>query len=144
MDIFCINTANGLVPIGDDNYEKKRKLKLGKTYKCKVTLARNYQFHKKYFSLINCAWNYLNERQTAFFKENVTLFRKTVQIAAGYCDMAYSIERKEWIEESRSIAFDSMSEEEFQDLYERVKDVLFITFLKDITEEEFLSNLSNF
>ena len=37
-----------------------------------------------------------------------------------------------------------MDEAEFMDLYERVKDVLFSVFLRDISEYDFMRNLSNF
>ena len=54
MDIYLLNTASGLKPCMDEDYEQKKKLKIGKVYKAKITLARNYEFHKKYFALINC------------------------------------------------------------------------------------------
>jgi len=70
--------------------------------------------------------------------------RKTVEISAGHCEMVYSISRKEWIETPKSISFESMDELAFQDLYDKVKDVLFSVFLKNISEEEFMQNLVNF
>lgn len=143
IDLKC--TAEGfLVVNGDEAYEQKRKLKVGKTYTVTIKEQRNPKFHKKYFALINCAWAFLNERQTAFFKENVEIFRKTVEMAAGHCEMVYSVERKEWVEVPKSIAYDKIDEVEFRDLYERVKDVLFLVFLKGISEEEFLDALANF
>lgn len=144
MELYLLNTASGLRPCYDSDYDEKRKLKLGKIYKAKITLARNIDFHRKYFALINCAWSYQNEKTTAHFKESVECFRKTVEIAAGHCDTAYSISRKEWIEIPKSIAFDKMDEAEFMDLYERVKDVLFSVFLRGISEYDFMRNLSNF
>ena len=38
----------------------------------------------------------------------------------------------------------SMSAEEFDEMYERIKDVLFSTFLRHISEEEFSKNLISF
>ena len=63
---------------------------------------------------------------------------------AGWCDTIYSIKRKEWIEQPKSIAFDKMDELEFRELYDSVRRVLFEVFLKGITEEEFMKNLVNF
>lgn len=144
MDIHLICTSHGLVPCADEDYEKKRRLKPGRVYKAKVTPARNYEFHKKYFALINCAWEYQDERTAAFFHHDPEAFRKTVEIAAGHCEPVYNITRREWTEQAKSIAFDKMDEAEFQDLYERVKDVLFSTFLRRVTPQEFMRNLSNF
>ena len=144
MDIYLLNTAEGLKPYGDSAYEAKMKLKIGEVYKATIKKPRNLKLHKKYFALIHCAWAFLKERQTAFFHENVEVFRKTVEVAAGHCDKVYNVKHKEWVDVPRSIAFDKMDEAEFSDLYERVKDVLFEVFLKDITEEEFMDALLNF
>jgi len=65
-------------------------------------------------------------------------------MSAGHCDTIYSIHRNEWIETPKSISFDKMDEIEFQDLYDRVKDVLFNVFLKKVSEDEFMKNLVNF
>lgn len=144
MELNLLNTASGLVPCDDNDYEEKRKLKVGQIYKATIKLNRNYRLHRKYFALINCAWAYQNERQTAFFKGSVEIFRKTMEMAAGHCERVYSIEHKEWQDVPKSIAFDKMDEAEFRDLYERVKDVLFATALRGVSEEEFLNALSNF
>lgn len=141
MELFCTNTTRGLVPNYDSDFEEKRKLQLGITYKVKVTKARNYAFHQKYFALINCAWEYQNEGVVNHFKNNIDLFRKAVEISAGHCDVIYSIARNEWLEVPKSISFGKMDEIGFQELYDRVKDVLFSIFLKNISEEEFMGIL---
>lgn len=144
MDIFLLNTTSGLKPCYDEDYEEKKKLKIGKIYKAKITPVRNYTFHKKYFALINCAWAYQNEKTVEHFKHNVDCFRKTVEIAAGYCDTVYNISLKSWVDTPKSIAFDKMDEFEFINLYDNVKRVLFTVFLRNISEEEFTRNLINF
>jgi len=55
MELYLLNTSEGLKPCYDKDYDEKKKLKIGATYKAKITLARNVQFHRKYFSLINLA-----------------------------------------------------------------------------------------
>ena len=143
MKLLLLNTSQGLKPCYDEDYDEKKKLKIGEVYEVTIKKARNYLLHKKYFSLINTAWEYQSERVVEHFK-NVDCFRKTVEIAAGWCDTVYSISRKEWVEIPRSIAFDKMDDLEFRELYERVKDVLFKYFLKNISEEEFTRNLINY
>ena len=144
MELRLLNTPSGLKPLYDEDYDQKKKLKIGEIYKVKITIARNINFHRKYFALINCAWAYQNERTTKHFKNNVECFRKTVEIAAGHCDTVYNLSLKSWVDIPKSIAFDKLKQEEFEDLYERVKDVLFTTFLKGIDEEEFLNNMIDF
>lgn len=137
------NTMHGLMPCMDEDYEVKRKLKIGAIYEVEIKQARNYDFFKKYHALISCAYEFLTERQKEFIgsKEN---FRKTLQIAAGWSETYYSIQRKEWIEESKSISFGAMSEAEFSELYDNVKNVLFATFLRHISQDEFMKELINF
>ena len=143
MKLFVKNTISGLVPCDDNDYEEKKNLKLGEVYQVTISRPRNYEFHKKYFALINCAWECLNEKQTEFFKD-INNFRKTMELAAGHSEMVYSINRKEYVEQVLSIAFDKMDNDQFQDLYNRVFDVILKYPLKNISEEDFINNLSNF
>lgn len=143
MEIFLLNTSQGLKPLYDEDYEERKKLKIGETYKAKITVPRNLDFHRKYFALIKCAWEYQNEAVVSHFK-TIEHFRKSVEMAAGYSDTVFNISLKSWVEIPKSIAFDKMGNDEFSEMYERIKDVLFKIFLKNITEEEFLKNLINF
>lgn len=144
MKILVRNTIEGLVPLFDEDYDNKKKLKLGQDYKVQITKARNIDFHRKYFALINTGWEYLNEEQAAFFHNSKEGFRKSVQIAAGYFEKVYSINRGEWIEESISISFDSMDEFEFRELYQKVRDIIFTLIECNVTEEEFIMHLADF
>ncbi len=144
MELLLLNTDGGLKPCYDEDYDNKKKLKLGQIYKAKITLARNIDFHRKYFALINCAWAYQNEKTTAYFKNDINSFRKTIEVAAGHCDTLFNLRLKEWVDVPKSIAFDKMDELEFRELYDRVKDIIFSMFIKNISEEEFMNNLINF
>ena len=144
MDMYLMNTAAGLRPMYDDDYDKKTRLRLGVVYKATIRPARDLALHRRYFALVNCAWAYLGERATGHFHGDVDCFRKSVEIAAGHCDPVYSLARKEWMEMPRSIAFDRMDDAEFGDLYGRVRDVIFSVFLRDVDEEAFLRDLANF
>lgn len=144
MKLNLLNTSSGLKPMYDEDFDEKKKLKIGEVYEATIKRPRNLSFHKKYFALINCAWEYQNERAVEHFHNSVESFRKTIEVATGWCEPVYSIERKEWNEVPKSIAFDKMDEDEFTELYERVKDVLFKYFLKNISVEEFEKNLINF
>ena len=87
MKLQLLNTASGLIPCYDEDYDEKKKLKIGKTYEATIKLVRNPQFLRKYFALINCAWEYLTEAQQVFFKNNKEVFRKTIEVAAGHCEL---------------------------------------------------------
>lgn len=143
MKMYLMNTARGLMPMTDEDYEAKKKLRTGEVYKVEIKLARNYNFHKKYFALINCAWHYLNEANCIGFG-NAENFRKYVEVAAGWYDIFYHPTIKDYVQVPKSISFDNMKAEEFSELYDSVKDVLWRVFLKGVTHEEFERNLSSF
>lgn len=143
MELYLQNTTHGLIPLYDDDYEEKRRLKIGEVYKVSIKKARNYEFHKKYFALIKCSWEYLNEKQQRFFG-SINSFRKAVQIAAGFYEPVFNIKKREWTQESKSISFDKMDEYEFRELYDRSKDVIFEVFLHWLSIEEFDKELINF
>ena len=138
MKLLLYNDYGYLKPMYDDDFDEKRKLKLGKVYKANITLARNYEFHKKYFKLINVAWELLGENTHNFFKTSDS-FRKTIEISAGWYEAIYNMARNEWLQVPKSIAFDKMSQDEFEELYERVKDVIWM-----LLDERDLITIDNF
>lgn len=143
MTLYLINTVNGLVPCSDQDYDDKLRLKLGEIYEVKIKVARNYEFHKKYFALMRCAWEYQNEKVVAFFKD-FNRWRKYVEVAAGYSDVFFSKKLNQFVDIPRSIAFDKMDNLEFTKLYENVKDVLYQSFFRDLSREEFEKKLESF
>ena len=144
MEIYCRNTASGLVPLYDSDFDEKRKLKIGKDYKCKITIPRNLNSHKKYFALINCAWEYLNEKQQNFYHNNINYFRKSMEVLVGHSEPIYIISQNVWSEQAKSVSFDSMDETEFIELYNNVREALFQTFLKNISQDDFEQSFINF
>ena len=143
MKLLVVSTPRGLVPLGDDDYEEKKKLKLGQTYSVEVKVARNVDFHRKYFALISYAWEFLNEQETERFrtKEN---FRKYVEVAAGHCDVIFHPRLQEYVEIPKSISFGKMDNAEFSDLYKRVKDVIFSIIGNRVSQEQFERLLLDF
>ena len=143
MRLLVVNTPRGLVPLGDDDYEEKKKLKLGQTYSVEVKVVRNVDFHRKYFALIAYAWEFLTEQEIANFKTKEN-FRKYLEIAAGHCDVLYHPRLQEFVEIPRSISFSSMDNASFSDLYRRVKDVIFSIIGNRVTQDEFERLLIDF
>ena len=137
MEILLLNTPEGLKPCYDRDYDEKKKLVLGKMYKAKITEPRNVGFNNKYFKMIDLAWEYQNEKVCEHFKNDVKRFRKTVEVAAGHCDTVFNLRTKEWVDFPKSISFEEMDEFQFRELYDKVKNVLFTVFLRDIKVEEF-------
>jgi hypothetical protein len=143
MKLLLQNTTLGLKPLYDADYDEKKKLHLGEVYEATIRVPRNINFHRKFFALLNCAWEYLNEKQQREMG-NIEQFRKYLEVKAGYYQLWHSPDLNLVLRIPTSIAFDKMDDAEFGNLYERVKDVLFAEFLTNISEKEFTNNLASF
>lgn len=145
MELFLRNTASGLQPLYDDDYEEKRKLKIGETYKAKITKARNVRFHKKYFALLNVAWEFIPEaEQEDHFNNNVENFRKSVLISAGHCDRIWLPDYEVWAHSPKSISFSKVDELEFTEIYNNTLNVILLKYLEGISREEIENEITPF
>lgn len=152
MKIKCRCTAYGLVPLYDDDFEEKKRLKVGTEYVVEVKLARNLDFHRKYFAMLGAAWSLLTERQRTFFSDSQygetfgkEAFRRTMQVTAGYFDPVFDLKERRWQRSVRSIAFDKMDEAEFEKLYHAVYDaVMDILAMNGTKKEQFDAMIDNF
>lgn len=144
MKILLLNTRQGLKPMYDEDYDEKKKLKIDEVYEAEIRLPRNLKFHRKYFALLRCAWEYLDEHKQAFFKNDLEVFRKSLQVTAGWCEPLFDFETQEWYHAPKSISFETMKESEFETLYNNVRDILFNAIIPNISKEEFERNLVNF
>lgn len=144
MKINLVRKSWGFVYAADEDAEKGRKIKAGQVVEANIKVLRNYRFMRKFWALINVAYNFLTEAQQEFFHNSVDGFRCTLEVAAGYYDEFYSVTRKEWIQKPKSIAFDKMDEAEFSKLYEAVVDVIFEIFLRQVDKDEFYNALKDF
>src|SRR5512147_754375 len=142
MIMYVQNTEAGLLPLYDSDDFEKRKLKIGTDYKVEIKKARNYQFHKKYFALIKLAWLTMPEKFDSQYPHPENL-RKALQIEAGYFETSYTLDGTQLIE-SKSIAFDELDEYGFQELYNKVLDVILKWILPNNTSEEIERELINF
>ena len=144
MKLLLLNTREGLKPLTDDDYDEKKKLKIGEIYEVTIKKPRNLAFFRKYWALLKCAWEYLDERQQEFFKNNIEVFRKSLEITAGWCEPLFDLETQKWVHAPKSISFEKMNESEFNTLYNNVRDILFKVIIPNISKEEFERNLVNF
>jgi hypothetical protein len=136
MKLRLLNTAAGLKPMYDEDYDEKKKLKIGEVYEVTIKLDRNPDFHRKLFALVKTAWECLPERQTNGFR-TMENFRKYLTVAAGFCDIYYHPRLKEWVEFPKSWSFEKMDNAEFEDMYNKILDVVLTLVSKFVSEDEF-------
>ncbi|MBR3467388.1 MAG: DUF1367 family protein [Bacteroidales bacterium] len=142
MKLLLLNTPSGLKPCYDEDYDEKRKLKLGETYEAEIRLVRNIRLHNMAFALLELAWNYLPGKTQDGFRSKEG-FRMYITVAAGYYDVYFNPRLREFVEIPKSWSFKSMDNAEFSEFFERIKDVIWGIISKYVSEEEFNRKLIN-
>jgi len=134
MKIYLKNTLSGLIPLYDSDFEQKRKLKLNTDYLADIVNPRNIGFHKKFFALINLG--HKNTKLRLPFES----YRAYVLMKAGYVKTFTTPSGLMFLPES--ISFANKTQDQFEEVYSRVIDVI----IKDIgvTSEEIEKELIEF
>lgn len=57
-EIFLVRKGSMLAPSQESDLDSLKKLTVGRVYKAEIKAFRNYEFHKKLFSLLNLAFEY--------------------------------------------------------------------------------------
>ena len=144
MDIYCRVTPYGLVPLHDSDHDLKQRLRVGTTVRCRVSLPRNYRFHKKFFALVRLTfdnlplpllerWNVRSEDDMLRrFKRDLGYFSSTVN------------ERGEREIEYRSISFAAMDEQEFERFYDDCVNLVLYSYIPGIDRQDLLEEVERF
>lgn len=100
---------------------------------------RNYEHHKKFFALINFAHSNRPESFDETYGDcDLDAFRSLVIVMAGYYDISVSITWDDLLtvtKQPKSISFESMGQDAFNELYEKVAYVLMNVFGWDVLAE---------
>lgn len=143
MKIYCKVTQQGLVPLYGSDYDERKRLKEGDEVLVEIKRARNVKFHKKYFALLRLTLDNLPdqviEQYRLYSPEDLN---KLVKYFLGYADLI-KVGELQYLQE-RSIAFDKMSESEFETFYKRASQLIAHTFLVGVTDEEIQENIHRF
>lgn len=133
--------------------EKMKGMEAGEFLKVKVTFPRNLPFHKKFMAMVRFGfeqWEPEKARKRLTYKgvpiaKSFKQFRKDMLILAGYAVATYDAKGRVKLE-ARSISFDSMEEDEFQEVYGAVYEAIYerIFVAKGYTRESFNEVLAKF
>ncbi len=146
---FVKLSGGQLVPVSDVDKELVDKIRAGEVVRLTYTRMRNYQFFKKWWALVNFAYDYWtpqvrpDDPQKKWMKKvtpekNLDQFRKDLTILAGYYNAFYRINGEVRIE-AKSIAFGNMKEEEFEKLYSATVQVVINQICIQYSEDELRS-----
>lgn len=144
MEIHLVRTSLGLQAFSDEDYEELKKVKVGSVVKAKIVMPRNVKFHRKFFALINAAWDCLTEQQHTNLRSKEA-FREQLLIVSGFSEPVFDLNGNKFLERAKSISFAKMDEPAFNEVYSRVLDtILTILVANGVTEDEFNYILQNY
>lgn len=144
MDLIIIKTASGLfAPYGEEAQAACAGVKVGQLLQGKFTRMRNYEFHKKFFALMQIGFDIWSDSGAgAVYKgeviaPNLDRFRKDITILAGFYETSVRLDNTVRIE-AKSIGFGSMDQIEFEQVYSKCIDVILKHVMRpgQMTEEQ--------
>ena len=131
-----------LVPADQKSADFVKKLIKNDVITSNFVKPRNYLFHKKWFALVQFAYEHWkpSNLQNSKWKDvtpekNFDRFREDITILCGYFISTYRIDGSVRIE-AKSISFAKMDEEQFQKLFDATKLVVLKHILKNYTPKD--------
>ncbi len=126
--------GNLLAPVGPDADKFMSSLKLGDGANVQVSKIRNYKFHKKFFKLLELAFDVWEPPADKTYKGEpigkvLESFREDILILAGHCEASFGIDGNVKLK-AKSISFASCDEYEFNDVYASVLRVVWEKILR--------------
>ena len=143
MKINVIKEYGVLKALTDEDYDLIKALPSNVAFSVPFTKIRDPITHRAYFAFLSRLWEVLSEEQQTFFKTQERL-RKSLQNAAGYTETEFNLNKKEWVEISKSIAYEKLDQLEFKELYKSVREVAFTLFLHKLSDLDFHNNFESF
>ena len=127
-DVVLMKTASGaLVAAEQESSELLARLKLGQGVRAKVARVRNLAFHKKAFSLFKLAFDAWEAPEQTYkgqpVQKDFDRFRRDLLILAGFFRAVHNVKGEVRLE-AESLAFGSMTEDRFAQVYAAVLDVV--------------------
>jgi len=130
-DTFC--------PADDVSAEAMEGFRANGLYKAEITQPRNAPMHRKFFSLLNLA--YENYEQPEVFHNNIRVFksferfREEVIIACGHWELELN-KRNNVVQRAKSISFAKMKQDEFDSLFNTAITVILSDYLTYYSEDD--------
>lgn len=133
-----VKTSMGLKPYTDEDALDLRRVGIGDILQAKALDQRNVQHHRKFFALIRVVFDNMPEQYDQYFPTKDDLRHELIKRAGFFKEYTDLKGIKQY--RAESISFDSMSQKRFDELYDRVLDVvvLWFAFDRDILENEIL------
>lgn len=126
-------------PADELSSEIMEKFKANGVYKAELTQPRNTSYHRKFFSLLNLAYD--NYEQPEVFHGDVRVyksferFREEVTISCGHWELELN-KRNNVVQKARSISFAKMDQTAFEELFSMAITVIMNEYLTYYSEDD--------
>lgn len=139
------------MPANAESSEYTEKCKQGQLLNCDVSKPRNPKFHRKFWALIDTAFNWwvppyqettLLEEKYGRPEANRDRFRKELTIMAGFAEPVINL-KGEYRLEAKSISFANMDDDEFAEVYNRTIDAALKILPKNISRDDVDNAVNN-
>jgi len=127
--LFLIKSPAALHPSLDADAEIIAKWRTGDVIECTVKRPRNGKFHRKYFALLQVAFQ--NQERYSQFED----FRLEVQLRAGHYEEHITL-KGVMVPVVKSVSFAQCDEDSFSKLYNEALSVILLFFMQGSTEGE--------
>lgn len=143
-DIQMVKLPGGMFrPANTCDAESVETIQNGSVVNVKITQPRNPAFHRKFFAMLNFAYEYWDPSCPEIAggikpEKSFDRFRKDILIMAGFRTVVVNI-KGEARYEAESISFGKMDETRFNEVYRQVFDVvwrLVLSTVRGMTEAE--------
>jgi hypothetical protein len=145
--VFMRSHGGILVPVDPYAEQLVSRCKVGEGISVEAKKFRNIRFHRKFFSLLNLAFemwepmleyidNDTGEIMAKDVFKNFESFREEILILAGHCDQVFSVDGKTFKLRARSVSFARCDDYEFERIY---RDVLAVIWNKVLRYKQFAS-----
>lgn len=143
MELYCRVTPTGFVPLDDIDWEKKRQLRLDSDVRVRITKPRNIRFHRKFFALLNIAFDNLPEQVQQNRKiDSIEKLLSLIKIHLGYYNVV-KIDGRDVID-LHSIIFAKMDETDFRIFYDRAVSDILQCFLQGTDRNDLIQEVEDF
>jgi hypothetical protein len=131
--------GGALIPMDPQAAEYIGKLKTGAAVRATVKQQRNPAFHRKYFALLNLAFDAWEPAATTYkgqiVGKNFDQFRNDIICLSGFGEVAINLKGETRVT-AKSISFASMSQDEFDDLYNATVNTVLMHVLTNYDREQ--------
>jgi hypothetical protein len=139
-ELVLTKTPSGaLAPMDPQAADYIAKLKTGAAVRATVKQQRNPRFHRKYFALLNLAFDHWTPAEATYkgqiVGKNFNQFRNDITILAGHYEMAVNLKGETRLT-AKSISFANMGQDEFDELYNATVNVILSRILTTYTRAD--------